>query len=125
MNKFSSIWVFSDTPSRLPELMKGAQALGDKVNTFVLSDADSATACHLGADHVWLLSGKPEDRMVEEYADVMAQTIRQHSEGGAVRLQSQMTPAQSRCRMEKRRSNIWFTAAWRWEQKQSLHRLPW
>lgn len=36
MNKFSSIWVFSDTPSRLPELMNGAQALGEKVNTFVL-----------------------------------------------------------------------------------------
>lgn len=52
----------------------------------MLSDADSATACHLGADHVWLLSGKPEDRMVEDYADVMAQTIRQHSEGGAVLL---------------------------------------
>ncbi|MGT3086926.1 nitrogen fixation protein FixB, partial [Salmonella enterica] len=86
MNKFSSIWVFSDTPSRLPELMKGAQALGEKVNTFVLSDADSATACHLGADHVWLLSGKPEDRMVEDYADAMAETIRQHSEGGAVLL---------------------------------------
>lgn len=86
MNKFSSIWVFSDTPSRLPELMKGAQALGEKVNTFVLSDADSATACHLGADHVWLLSGKPEDRMVEDYADAMAEIIRQHSEGGAVLL---------------------------------------
>lgn len=86
MNKFSSIWVFSDTPSRLPELMNGAQALGEKVNTFVLSEADCATACHLGADDVWLLSGKPEDRMVEDYADVMAETIRQHSEGGAVLL---------------------------------------
>ena len=76
MNKFSSIWVFSDTPSRLPELMKGAQALGEKVNTFVLSDADSATACHLGADHVWLLSGKPEDRMVEDGGLAMgAETI--------------------------------------------------
>jgi electron transfer flavoprotein alpha subunit len=86
MNKFSSIWVFSDTPSRLPELMNGAQALGEKVNTFVLSEADSAAASHLGADHVWLLSGKPDDRMVEDYADVMAETIRQHSEGGAVLL---------------------------------------
>ena len=51
MNKFSSVWVFSDTPSRLPELMNGAQALGENVNTFVLSDEDSAAACHLGADH--------------------------------------------------------------------------
>ncbi|EAM8487402.1 electron transfer flavoprotein subunit alpha/FixB family protein [Salmonella enterica] len=86
MNKFSSVWVFSDTPSRLPELMSGAQAVGEKVNAFVLNEADSATACHLGADHVWLLSGKPEDRMIEDYAAAMAETIRQHSEGGAVLL---------------------------------------
>ncbi|HFS5790298.1 TPA: electron transfer flavoprotein subunit alpha/FixB family protein [Citrobacter werkmanii] len=86
MNKFSSVWVFSDTPSRLPELMSGAQAVGEKVNAFVLNEADSATACHLGADHVWLLSGKPEDRMIEDYADAMAETIRQHSEVGAVLL---------------------------------------
>ena len=59
MNKFSSVWVFSDTPSRLPELMNGAQALGENVNTFVLSDEDGAAACHLGADHVWMLIGKP------------------------------------------------------------------
>lgn len=75
MNKFSSVWVFSDTPSRLPELMSGAQAVGEKVNAFVLNEADSATACHLGADHVWLLSGKPEDRMIEDYAAAMAETI--------------------------------------------------
>ncbi len=86
MNKFSSVWVFSNTPSRLPELMSGAQAVGEKVNAFVLNEADSATACHLGADHVWLLSGKPEDRMIEDYAAAMAETIRQHSEGGAVLL---------------------------------------
>ncbi|HBI5407568.1 TPA: electron transfer flavoprotein subunit alpha/FixB family protein [Salmonella enterica] len=86
MNKFSSVWVFSDTPSRLPELMSGAQAVGEKVNAFVLNEADSATACHLGADHVWLVSGKPEDRMIEDYAAAMAETIRQHSEGGAVLL---------------------------------------
>lgn len=48
MNKFSSVWVFSDTPSRLPELMSGAQAVGEKVNAFVLNEADSATACHFG-----------------------------------------------------------------------------
>ncbi|MEG1712623.1 MAG: electron transfer flavoprotein subunit alpha/FixB family protein [Citrobacter sp.] len=86
MNKFSSIWVFSDTPSRLPELMNGAQALGETINTFVLNEADSAAAIQLGANHVWLLSGKPDDRMMEDYAGVMAQTIRQHSEGGAVLL---------------------------------------
>jgi electron transfer flavoprotein alpha subunit len=86
MNKFSSVWVFSDTPSRLPELMNGAQALGETINAFVLNEADSAAAIQLGANHVWLLSGKPDDRMMEDYAGVMAQTIRQHSEGGAVLL---------------------------------------
>ncbi|EMF0719148.1 electron transfer flavoprotein subunit alpha/FixB family protein [Citrobacter freundii] len=86
MNKFSSVWVFSDTPSRLPELMKGAQVVGDKINAFVLSEADSAAAIQLGADHVWLLSGKPDDRMVEDYAGVMAETIRQQCEEGAVLL---------------------------------------
>lgn len=86
MNKFSSIWVFSDTPSRLPELMKGAQTLGEKINTFVQNSTDGAAAFQLGADGVWLLSGKPDDRMVEDYADVMAKTIRQQADGGAVLL---------------------------------------
>ncbi|MGS9668714.1 nitrogen fixation protein FixB, partial [Salmonella enterica subsp. enterica serovar Infantis] len=52
MYKFSSVWVFSDTPSRLTELMSGAQAVGEKFNAFVMNEADSATACHLGAEHV-------------------------------------------------------------------------
>lgn len=37
MNTFSQVWVFSDTPSRLPELMNGAQALANQINTFVLT----------------------------------------------------------------------------------------
>ena len=37
MNTFSQVWVFSDTPSRLPELMNGAQALANQINTFVLN----------------------------------------------------------------------------------------
>ena len=49
MNTFSQVWVFSDTPSRLPELMNGAQALANQINTFVLSDADGAQAIQLGA----------------------------------------------------------------------------
>ena len=32
MNTFSQVWVFSDTPSRLPELMNGAQALANPVS---------------------------------------------------------------------------------------------
>ena len=85
MNTFSQVWVFSDTPSRLPELMNGAQALANQINAFVLNDADGAQAIQLGANHVWKLNGKPDDRMVEDYAGVMADTIRQHGRrSGAV-----------------------------------------
>ncbi|HAU8264612.1 TPA: electron transfer flavoprotein subunit alpha/FixB family protein [Kluyvera intermedia] len=86
MNTFSHVWVFSDTPSRLPELMSGAQALGEQINTFVQSDAEGTIAIQLGANHVWQLSGKPDDRLVEDFAGVMAQTIRQQSNAGLVLL---------------------------------------
>ncbi len=82
----SQVWVFSDTPSRLPELMNGAQALANQINTFVLNDADGAQAIQLGANHVWKLNGKPDDRMIEDYAGVMADTIRQHGADGLVLL---------------------------------------
>ncbi|MBZ8663089.1 electron transfer flavoprotein subunit alpha/FixB family protein [Escherichia coli] len=86
MNTFSQVWVFSDTPSRLPELMNGAQALANQINTFVLNDADGVQAIQLGANHVWKLNGKPDDRMIEDYASVMADTIRQHGADGLVLL---------------------------------------
>ena len=86
MSKFSSVWVFSDTASRLPELMSGAQVLGEQVNAFVQNADEATTAIQLGAHHVWQLSGKPDDRMVEDYAHVMAQTIRQQGDSGLVLL---------------------------------------
>ncbi|MFS9520328.1 nitrogen fixation protein FixB, partial [Klebsiella pneumoniae] len=86
MNTFSQVLVFSDTPSRLPELMNGAQALANQINTFVLNDADGVQAIQLGANHVWKLNGKPDDRMIEDYAGVMADTIRQHGADGLVLL---------------------------------------
>ncbi|MEH4623988.1 electron transfer flavoprotein alpha subunit apoprotein [Grimontella sp. AG753] len=86
MSKFSTVWVFSDTVSRLADLVGGARMLGEQINVFVLSETDSATAFHLGADSVWHLSGKPEDRMIEDYADAMAATIRQQGSKGLVLL---------------------------------------
>ena len=84
MSKFSQVWVFSDAPSRLPELMSGARTLGEQVNAFVLNDAD--VAFQLGAHHVWQLVGKPDDRLIEDYADAMAAAIRQQGVGGLVML---------------------------------------
>ncbi len=66
--------------------MNGAQALANQINTFVLNDADGAQAIQLGANHVWKLSGKPDERMIEDYAGVMADTIRQHGADGLVLL---------------------------------------
>lgn len=48
MSKFSTVWVFSDTVSRLADLMGGARMLGEQINVFVLSETDSATAFHPG-----------------------------------------------------------------------------
>ena len=66
MNTFSQVWVFSDTPSRLPELMNGAQALANQINTFVLNDADGVQAIQLGANHVWKLNGKDDADLTDE-----------------------------------------------------------
>lgn len=82
MSKFSSVWVFSDTPSRLPELMSGARGLGEEINTFVLDETDAATALSAGAHHIWHLTDKPDNCMMEDYADVMVATLRQRSVNG-------------------------------------------
>lgn len=86
MSKFSSVWVFSDTASRLPELMGGARALAEQVHAFVQSADEETTAIQTGADRVWFLRGKPADRLVEDYANVMAETIRQQASDGLVLL---------------------------------------
>ncbi|MFL1806671.1 electron transfer flavoprotein subunit alpha/FixB family protein [Plesiomonas shigelloides] len=86
MSKFSNVWVFSDTPARLPELMSGAQACAEHVHVFVLNESEIAPAFHLGAEHVWQLTGKPEDGMLEDYAIAMAATIREQSAQGLVLL---------------------------------------
>ncbi|KNC94218.1 electron transfer flavoprotein subunit alpha/FixB family protein [Trabulsiella odontotermitis] len=86
MSKFSSVWVFSDTLSRLPELMGGASVLGDTVQVFTLNDEQSASAFRLGATQVWQLTGKPDDRIVEDYADAMAATLKGEENGGLMLL---------------------------------------
>jgi electron transfer flavoprotein alpha subunit len=86
MSKFSTVWVFSDTLSRLPELMGGANALGGSVQVFTLSDEQSASAFQLGASQVWQLTGKPDDRIVEDYAEAMAQKLKTEGNGGPVLL---------------------------------------
>lgn len=86
MSKFSNVWVFSDTVSRLPELMSGAQALGENIQVFTVDAQQSAAAFQLGANQVWQLQGKPDDRIVEDYADTLVQTLKSQSQSGLVLL---------------------------------------
>lgn len=86
MSKFSNVWVFSDTLSRLPELMSGAQALGENVQVFTFNHEQSAAAFQLGANQVWQLQGKPDDRIIEDYADTLVQALKSQSQNGLVLL---------------------------------------
>lgn len=86
MSKLSTVWVFSDMTSRLPELIGGALTLGEQVNVLVLDEAQSSQAFQLGATQVFQLTGKPDDRILEDYADTIVATIKQHGDKGLLLL---------------------------------------
>ncbi|MGG4608106.1 FAD-binding protein [Providencia sp. Me31A] len=86
MSKLSTVWVFSDMTSRLPELIGGALSLGEQVNVFALDDGQSSQAFQLGATQVFQLAGKPDDRIIEDYADTIVSTIKQHGDNGLLLL---------------------------------------
>lgn len=86
MSKLSTVWVLSDMTSRLPELIGGALTLGEHVNVIALDDAQTAQAFQLGANQVIQLSGKPDDRIIEDYADTVIDVIKQHGDAGLLLL---------------------------------------
>lgn len=76
MSKLSNVWVFSDNQSRLAEIMAGAAQLGDCISVFVLGTQAEISAAHaLGANKVFSLGEREVCRIVEDYADTMANTI--------------------------------------------------
>ena len=76
MSKASNVWVFSDSKTRLAEIMTGATLLGEQVSVFVLGNQDEVNAAQaLGANKVIALGEKPADRIVEDYAETMASLI--------------------------------------------------
>ncbi|TCT35085.1 electron transfer flavoprotein alpha subunit apoprotein [Providencia alcalifaciens] len=86
MSKLSTVWVLSDMTSRLPELIGGAQTLGEHVNVIALDDTQTTQAFQLGANQVIQLSGKPDDRIIEDYADTVVDVIKQHGDTGLLLL---------------------------------------
>ncbi len=79
MSKYSTVWVFSDTESRLAELLGGARQLGEHVHVAAQGPQQAALAFRLGANAVYDLGPLPAERIVEDYADTLAQVIRSHS----------------------------------------------
>ena len=76
MSKLSNVWVFSDNQSRLAEIMAGAAQLGDCISVFVLGTQAEISAAHaLGATKVFALGEREVCRIVEDYADTMANAI--------------------------------------------------
>lgn len=86
MSKLSTVWVLSDMASRLPELIGGALTLGEHVNVIALDDAQTTQAFQLGANQVIQLSGKPDDRIIEDYADTVVNVIKQYGDTGLLLL---------------------------------------
>ncbi|KLN45614.1 hypothetical protein AAY77_14925 [Providencia rettgeri] len=86
MSKLSTVWGFSDMTSRLPELIGGALTLGEQVNVLALDEAQSSQAFQLGATQVFQLTGKPDDRILEDYADTIVAAIKQQSDKGLLLL---------------------------------------
>lgn len=86
MSQFSTVWVLSDALSRLPELMGGASLLGQSINVLTLNDKQSVAAFKLGATAVFQLEGKPDDRIIEDYAQSIVETIKQKGDAGLVLL---------------------------------------
>lgn len=79
MSKYSTVWVFSDTESRLAELLGAARHLGERVHVAIQGEQQAALAFRLGADAVYDLGPVPTERLIEDYADTIALAIRSHS----------------------------------------------
>lgn len=76
MSKVSNVWVFSDIPARLAEVIGGAREFGEKVFAFVLGgDEEIKQAFNYGADEVYHLGKLDSSKIVESYARTMASAI--------------------------------------------------
>jgi electron transfer flavoprotein alpha subunit len=88
MRKLSSVFVIGDKVGKLPDLLTGAQALGDNVYALVLgTEADARTAVSYGAQTAVYFA--PQAAVpFEEYAASMAKVIRDNGGAGLVMLPS-------------------------------------
>jgi Electron transfer flavoprotein, alpha subunit len=87
MSNHKNIWVYSDTASRLPEIIAGGLQLGQSVSAFIIGgQQDIAHAFASGASTVYHLGDKDSGKIIEDYAATMAQTIAQGNKPALVLL---------------------------------------
>ncbi len=53
---------------------------------FALNAEHSTAAFQLGANQVWQLQGKPDDSIIEDYADTLVEMLKGQSQSGLVLL---------------------------------------
>jgi len=79
MGLLKNVWVFADKASPLAELCAGGRQLGEKVTAVVLGTEESAQqAIKRGADQVYWLGSKAEDKMFEDYTCTIAGLLAKH-----------------------------------------------
>ncbi|WP_419777196.1 FAD-binding protein [Malaciobacter marinus] len=75
MSKLSNVWVFSDTYSRLAEVISGGLELGENVKAIVLTEDESKEAFAYGANEVFLIENSDSNNIVENYSKSIAKVI--------------------------------------------------
>jgi electron transfer flavoprotein alpha subunit len=79
MRRLKNIWVFADKASSLAELCAGGRQLGENVAAVVLGGEETARqAIEQGADQVYWLGLKAEDKMLEDYTRTIAGLLEKH-----------------------------------------------
>jgi len=76
MSKVSNVWVFSDAPARLSEVITGALEFGEKVSALVIGSSEDVTAAYAyGATEVYHLGEIDSSKIIESYAKTVASVI--------------------------------------------------
>lgn len=79
MKRLNNVWVFADKASSLAELCAGGRQMGEKVSAVVLgSEGMAHQAIEWGADQVYWLGPKAEDKMQEDYTRTIADLMERH-----------------------------------------------
>ncbi len=75
MNKLTNVWIFSDTTSKLAEIISGGFQLANKVSVIALCENDAKEAFAYGANEVYLIEETDTSNIIENYSTTIAKII--------------------------------------------------